>query len=183
MNSFTQPDVLAACSKYGPQLNVDGIEYLRPDGAVQSVSGAALMLAIAAVETGGGQVDYAGHDCGPRHEPAYDEGGKFWKTSNSLQLLIGEYGSQAAMSYGPWQMMFDNFTLGEFHTFVPSSLTTDLEFLAVNFVNFFNHYVLHFHPTSVVEVGEIWNAGHITSDPAYTDKLMDAYSVALSLYP
>src|SRR5579863_4334734 len=180
MNSFTQPDVLAACSKYGPQLNVDGIEYLRPDGSVLSVSGAALMLAIAAVETGGGQVDYAGHDCGPRHEPAYDVDGHFYKTSTSLQNLISGYGSAAAMSYGPWQMMFDNFVDSRSS---PEELLVNLDLCASEFVNFFNHYVLHYHPTSVEEVGEIWNAGHITSDPAYTDKLMDAYSVALSLYP
>jgi hypothetical protein len=42
-------------------------------------------------------------------------------------------------------------------------------------VRWFNDYVVGKHPQSLVEIGEIWNAGHITPDLAYTNKLEVAY--------
>jgi hypothetical protein len=165
-SSFPQPQVLAACQKYGPLLNV-------PEG----LTGWMVMLAIAAVESGGGDPNEAGNNCGPRHEPAYDVGGAPWARNVMAPLLV-EYPpvgspaqSPAAMSYGPWQMMFVNCPGA-----TPYLLLTSVEACAQYFVHQFNSYVEAAEKAgNLDEIGEVWNAGHITADPAYTNKLTAAY--------
>lgn len=166
LSSFLSIDVLAACHEYGPQLKLP---------AAAGLIGWKVAAAIASVESS------MGADCGPRHEPAYDVGGAVWRRSAQQQALVAKYPSPpgsatpcspAAMSYGPWQCMFDNC-----QPYAPSDLLEDLDVCAECFVALFNSYVEgHEHAATLEEIGEVWNAGHITPDPAYTNKLAAAYA-------
>lgn len=174
MNSFKTEDVIAACRLRGPQLR------LPKDSGLD---GARVMQAMAAVESS------TGADCGPKHEPAYEAGGAVW-ARNTMAPLLKQYPprgnppqSPAAMSYGPWQMMFINF---QRHV-TPYMLLTDLDLCATEFARHFNSFVLAklatgaANPTPetlLAEIGEIWNLGHIAPDTAYTDKLKAAYDAA-----
>ena len=151
--SFQKIDVMAMCLTYGQLLDVS-----------HDIDGPRLMAAISSNESS------FGVDCGPRHEPEFDVGGR-WATSSLQAKLLTRYGSAAACSYGPWQMMFGNYV-----GYTPDELNTNLRANAVEFVRFFNSYVIgDKHASTIEEIGEVWNEGHITPDPAYTDKLVKAY--------
>jgi hypothetical protein len=167
MNSFPHGDVLAVCAQYGPQLHVQaGLDPVR------------VMAAIASNESS------MGVNCGPRHEPAYEANGAAWARA-AMAPLLAKYPpvgsppqSPAACSYGPWQMMFVNF-----QNCTPDQLLSDIDACALNFVRFFNGYVIATKKASnLAEIGEVWNTGRITSDPAYVAKLQAAYDAAASLF-
>lgn len=173
---FATADVVAASVIEGPLL------LALPPG----VDGVILMLAISAVETGGGEPQFIGHDCGPRYEPSYDVGGSFWKISTLQRELVECYEGQAACSFGPWQMMYCNFP---FHLLSSSYKLEPTDLLRYNdrqaaysyasdFSEYFNHYIPHFKPQSLEDIGEIWNSGHIvqTTTTEYAKKLVAAYS-------
>lgn len=161
MNSFPTQDVTALCLELGHLLTV-------PEG----LSGERVMLAIAAVESGGADPKFAGHNCGPRHESAYDVNGGFWHQSTIQQGLVKEWGSRAACSFGPWQMMYCNFA----PPVTPDQCEKDLRFCAVEFVGRFNRAMRRAAPKTLAEIGEIWNMGHIGPDPDYVTKLQRAYT-------
>lgn len=161
MRSFPASQVLALCQKYGSKL--------KPPA---HLDGARLMLAIAAVESGGTDPRQAGHNCGPRHESSYDVNGGFWRQSPTMQELVKEFGSAAASSYGPWQMMYCNFS----PTMTPQECDEDVEDAAVEFVRFFNAQMRRRNPQNLDEVGEVWNMGKIGPDPDYVQKLHRAYA-------
>lgn len=161
MNSFPKDAVLAACKEYSPMLKIPS-----------SLIAGNVMIAIAAVESGGGDVNYVGNNCGPRYEPAYDVGGSIYIKSPNQQTYVRKWGKDAACSYGPWQCMFDN-CLG--HT--PQEMETSIDICAQVFVVQFNNYVEKFRKASTLdEIGEVWNLGHIAPDSSYTTKLQKAYS-------
>lgn len=162
MNSFSTVDVIAACHEFSPQLKV-----------VSSLDSFKVMLAIAAVESGGADPKFAGHDCGPRFEPVYYVNGYWYNKSPKVQEAVAKFDRHGASSFGPWQMMFFNFS----PTRTPDELLTNLESCAQDFVAWFNGYVSHQRPISLDEIGEIWNAGHKTSDIPYTTKLTKAYNL------
>jgi hypothetical protein len=169
MNSFAQQDVLAACEFYGDQLAVTA-----------PLDGVKVMIAIAAVESGGGDVKFIGNDCGPRHEPAYEANGAAW-AQKAMAPLLAVYPpigappqSPAACSYGPWQMMFCNFVSA-----TPAELESNLDLCARNFLRFFNAYVIGSQKAkTLADIGEVWNMGHKGPDPAYVAKLQIAYDAA-----
>lgn len=157
ISSFKKSDVLAACQRYGPQLRV-------PPG----VDPVKLMTAIASNESN------LGEDCGPRYEKSYDIGGRNYLASKAQQLLVARFGRPACCSYGPWQMMFDNFMTED-----PWVLETQLMVNAQEFVRFYNTYVAgHWKPVNLEQIGDVWNLGHIGPDTAYTNKLAVAYEQA-----
>lgn len=160
MLTFPCTDVLDVCLQAGKQLQV-------PAG----LDPARVMLAIAAVESGGADPRFAGHNCGPRHESAYDSQGFFWRHSPVQQDLVREYGQDAACSFGPWQMMFCNFH----PTLTPADVKTDLHVLGEEFVGHFNRTMQRKQPASLDEIGQIWNTGKKRDDPDYTTKLQRAY--------
>lgn len=151
--NFAKSDVLEACDSYGTSLEVSA-----------PLDGRGVMAAIASNES------TLGFDCGPRHEPAYDEGGSL-ATGKAQALLLGRYGRAAACSYGPWQMMFDNFLTED-----PAILETNLERCAQEFVIWFNKYVIGCRKAqTLAQIGEVWNLGHVAPDPAYVADLEAAY--------
>ena len=162
MTSFAKQDVLNACAEYGPSLTVPvGLDPVK------------VMIAIASNESS------LGANCGPRHEPAYEAGGAAW-AQKAMAPLLAQYPpvgdppqSPAAMSYGPWQMMFLNFSGVGQQRIIAGYV--DLIDYAVEFVRYFNSYVAEHTPQDLDEIGEIYNAGHITPDPAYTNRLQQAY--------
>ena len=157
MNSFPKQQILDICHKYGPQLHV-------PTG----LDGAKVMIAISSNESS------IGANCGPRHEPSYDVGGHVYATNARQRALVATYGQDAAMSYGPWQLMFYNFPSGV----TPFQANKDLELNAQAFMTQFNNYVIRACKAQTLEeIGEVWNMGHICADKAYTDKLQAAYSL------
>jgi len=162
MNSFDTVDVIAACHEYSPNLKVPS-----------ELDPFKVMLAIAAVESGGADPSFAGHDCGPRFEPAYYKDGYFYKRSQKVQDLVEKFDRDGASSFGPWQMMFCNFSSSR----TPEDLLINLDFCAEDFVTWFNSYVIHQNPVSLEEIGQIWNAGHKTPDSPYTIKLQKAYNL------
>jgi hypothetical protein len=159
--SFPAQDVIAACKFYGHQLK------LLPG----DLDGTRVMLAIAAVESGGADPVHAGHNCGPRLEPSYAEGGAFFLRSPIQQQLVEQHGSKAAMSYGPWQMMFPNFTDG----LSPQELEANLQTCATEFVRQFNRFAARWRFVTLDQVGQVWNTGREIPDHEYTDKLHRAY--------
>lgn len=137
-------DVLALCQMYGPLLST-------PEG----IDGRKLMWAIAGNESSFGKNDT------PRHEPAYDTGGRYAGNPTQKELLKA-WGRKAAYSYGPWQMLPVN-TPG----FTPDELSSDDEKCALAFVGFFNRYIIGVHHAATFnEICQTYNAGHFSPDPA-----------------
>lgn len=159
MITFPKEEVISLCLKYGPLLRV-------PD----ALKGSQLMAAIASNESS------LGANCGPRHEPAYDVGGAY--AGNPTQAaLLREYGSAAACSYGPWQVMFINCP-----GYSPQELETCVDDCARAFVAYFNSYVIKTRNAQTLdEIGQVYNAGHISENPAlgvvrYVSDLTRAYA-------
>lgn len=166
MVSYPTVDVIAACTAYGHMLKLPA-----------DLDGARVMLAIAAVESGGADPAHAGHDCGPRFEPAYFEGGGFYLRSPLQQQLVARHGRDAASSFGPWQMMFPNFSPG----LSPQDLES-LTICATQFVREFNHFADRWKFDTLDQIGEVWNTGREIPDPDYINKLQRAYlATALAL--
>lgn len=171
MTSFPVQDCLDVCAQYGPSLHVPaGLDPVK------------VMTAIGAVESGGGDVNQIGHNCGPRHEPAYEADGVPW-AKKAMAPLLAKYPpvgkppqSPAACSYGMFQMMFLNFSTPAQEVIIAGAATVEL--YAQEFISWFNSYVVHKNPQSLADIGSIWNAGHITQDLPYTTKLQKAYDAA-----
>jgi len=162
MESFPKEEILDVCRRLGPSLQI-------PAG----VDPVACMIALASNESS------IGHDCGPRHESSYDTGGYVYRHSEEQRDLVDKYNSKAAASYGPWQMMFIDFQPGSQDEIYFG--TADLTLYALEFVRFFNVYVIRTrHAQTLQEIGEVWNLGHIGSDPAYVNKLEQAYTLAVN---
>jgi len=155
--NFTKVQVAGACREHGPEVGP------LPDG----VDGTQLLWAMSGVESS------FGADCNPRHEPAFDVGG-IYGSHAPMPDLLKFYGSPAAAcSYGPWQIMLAN---------APGCAPDDfddIDHAASATVSFLNQQLRRFSPQSLEEIGEVWNAGHITPDPGYTKKLEAAYAVPI----
>jgi hypothetical protein len=162
--NFTPKQVSAECSALGPR-----VEALPP-----SIQGAQLLWALSGNESS------FGINCGPRHEPAFDVGGQFYRTSALQQSLVAKFGSAAACSYGPWQMMFCNAPAST----VPATFD-DVGNCASIILGFLNGQLKHFQPRSLSDIGSIWNAGHIQKPlspgvQAYANLLQLHYKVPLA---
>ena len=155
--NFTQAEMAAICVRYGSQVGP------LPAG----VDGAQLLWAMSGVESS------FGANCQPRHEPAFDVGG-IYSTHYPMPQLLQIDGSAAACSYGPWQLLLCNAPL----TYGPSSFDS-LSLAASASLGFLNRLLRQWQPKSLKEIGDCWNAGHITPDPAYELKLAVAYNVAM----
>lgn len=159
--SFTQLQIAAVCEEFGPQVEPLPV----------AVDGAQLLWALSGNESS------FGLNVTPRHEPAFDHGGAY-STSGNMPALLEEYGSAAACSYGPWQVLLTNAA-----TFAPDDFT-DLSTACQATVSFLNSLLRRFKPTSLVQIGECWNAGHPLTDPgagvvAYTTELQKNYLIPM----
>lgn len=129
---FTREQIAQACrmAQVGPL----------PSG----VDGPQLLWAISGNESS------FGFNCTPRYEPAFDRGGPYFDAA-----MINRFGRAAACSFGPWQIMFAN---------CPSDYTpedmADLTKATFATVQFLNHQLSRFEPTSLASIAAIWNGGN-----------------------
>lgn len=101
-----------------------------------------------------------GADVKPRYEAAYDFDGCYGKNSIQAELLRW-YGSRAAYSYGPWQMMLCNA-----RGYTPDELEDDPEKAAQAFLGFVNRYIIGVQKAqNLEEILQCYNAGHCTLTP------------------
>ena len=136
--------VLSLCKKYGSLITLPASSIL---------DGVALMCAFAENESS------FGANTVPRHEPAYDVGGRY--ANNPMQAsLLKQYGRAAACSYGAWQTLPCN-ALGV----APSVLDGNTDAQALAFVRDFNQRVLP-RAQTLGEMGQVYNAGHVAVPPA-----------------
>ena len=162
---FTKQQVAAACVQYGPKVA------LLPDG----VDGAQLLWAMSGNESS------FGANVTPRHEPAFDAEGAYGQ-GLVMKPLLTEYGSAAACSYGPWQVMFCNVQPA-----TPASFA-NVDFCASVSVAFLNKLLARFKPQTLGDIGSCWNGGHIQKPyspqvQVYVDRLIANYKVPLPTIP
>ena len=141
--NFTKQQIADACRQYGPLLaNL-------PPG----IDGTQLLWAISGNESS------FGANCTPRHEPAYDVGGVYGNRP-VIKPLLAKWGSAAACSYGPWQIMFCNAASGR----DPEDFD-DLRICAQDTVAYLNRLLYRWKPGYLAQIGECWNEGHEEGDP------------------
>ena len=162
MPDFTQGEIAAQCKTSGPEVGP------LPAG----IDGAQLLWAISGNESS------FGDDCAPRHEPAFDVGGVYGDNA-VMKPLLSLYGSDAAYSYGPWQILFANAPAG----WAPTDLE-DLSKAARATVLFLNRLLSRWHPQDLAGIGECWNAGHPMQNPSvgvdrYVTDLTANYAVPM----
>lgn len=156
-NNFDRSAIAQAALRFGAQVGP------LPPG----ITGEQLLWALCGVESS------FGANCQPRHEPAFDVGGRY-ATHAPMPTLLARYGPAAACSYGPLQLMLCNAP----PTYGPASFD-DLTLAMQASVNFLNQKLRQWQPASLAQIGECWNAGRITPDPGYEAKLATAYAVPL----
>jgi hypothetical protein len=135
-SNYTASQVADKCTEYGAQLV----------GLPAGVTGPQLLWAMS------GNESRFGSNCTPRHESAYDFGGKY--QFGNLDNLH-KYGSPAAYSYGPWQIMFCNAS-----AYTPDSLALFISVAALATTSYLNKQIAHFKPTTLAQIGSIWNGGN-----------------------
>jgi len=157
--SFTKDQLQAQCDLLGPSVGP------LPDG----VDGSTLLMALA-----GNESSY-GANVTPRHEPAFDVGG-ICGSSPEQAPLLAKYGSAAACSYGPWQLMFCNAPQGS----SPNDFA-NLSLAGQYTVRYLNSLLERDKPQTIAEIGSMWNAGHVLTHPgpgvvAYMSDLISNYN-------
>jgi hypothetical protein len=130
---FTRQQVADICRKYGPSLQN------LPNG----VDGTILLWALSGNESS------FGWNCTPRHEMAYDVGGRY-----ASKDLLDKFGSAAACSYGPWQVMFVNAPPGYYPDWFK-----DLDNCAVAAVYYLNGMLKAQRPPTLGDIGDAYNSG------------------------
>ena len=143
MADFTKEQIAAQCRISGPQLV----------GLPAGIDGAQLLWAMSGNESS------FGANCTPRHEPAYDLGGRYG--SNWVMApLLAKWGRAAACSYGPLQLMFCNAPVGA----TPSDFDDIVKAFAYS-TAYLNHLLNHWKPGYLAQIGECWNEGHDEGSP------------------
>jgi hypothetical protein len=160
--SFTPSQIANACRFWA-----SNVAPLPP-----SLDGARLLWALAGNESS------FGVNVMPRHEPAYDLGGAL-AGSMEQSALLERYGSAAACSYGPWQIMLVNAPEGT----APEDFE-DLNTAAICTVGFLNSQLRRFKPLTLTTIGQIWNHGSPTNAmtagvAAYVAELAKNYDVPI----
>lgn len=166
--NYSQEQVSAACARYGPALQLQGLV----DSYDYPLVGPKLLWAIAGVESSFGAA------CGPRFEPGYWNGAM--AETSEQKALNRQFGRWAAMSYGPWQVMYVN--CGKLGT--PQEINSNLSLAATAAVNFLNEYVIGLRQAaSLQEVARIYNSGNKTAPltagvVAYIERVSGIYADA-----
>lgn len=145
--NFSKQDVAGACLRFGPLLD----QYLNGTDDTMSgwIVGSQLLWAIA------GNESEFGKNCKPRHEPLYDHGGRYAEDA-CQSALLDEFGSDAACSWGPWQVMLCNAP-----GFRPVELGLDLEKAVVATIGYIRRYVLGTQKArTLTEVLDTFNSGN-----------------------
>ncbi len=120
--NYLKPQIAKACLQYGPILDfhLTGTN----DGTGKAIVGSQLLFAISGVESSFGM------NCHPRLEPAYCYSGRY-ASKHPMPDLLSEFGSDAARSYGPWQVLLANA-----YGYKPTELSMNLEKAAIATIGF-----------------------------------------------
>jgi hypothetical protein len=159
--NFTPAEIAVQCKLSGSQVG--------PLPA--SVTGAQLLWAMAGNESS------FGVRCTPRHEPAFDVGGEY-ATHAPMPALLAKYGSAAACSYGPWQILLANAA-----SYTPADFSVLTEAAAAT-IAYLNQQLRAFRPQSLAQIGSLWNSGgpNHSDNPkvaAYIAQLTKFYATVL----
>ena len=137
----------------------------------EGIDPAQLLAALAAVESS------FGLNAVPNHEPAYDEGGGYYRAAHHVRALHKTWGAWAACSYGPWQILFVTaWEMGFRGT--PSELWSPsgcIEWV----VRAMNARIFDKGATSVEQTADAWNSGSFQDKiwpGGYVKQVMDAYA-------
>jgi hypothetical protein len=166
--SFPQTEVLALCVEYGPELKLDPSQ--------PQLKGKYVMAAVAANESS------LGADCLSAPQPAWNVGGEYSGVAEQAALL-SKYGSLAACSFTPWQLMLYN-CLG----YSPTQLNSDAGLGAQCWVSFFNNYIIRKGAITLQQIGQVQNGGHVFGEDVpvqvqeYTERLAKNYQAVSSLF-
>jgi hypothetical protein len=136
--------VAALSRRYGPQIRMpaglDGTHFMWAESGAESTFG---------------------DDCTPRHEVAYDKGGYYYLHSQEDEELVEKYGSLAASSFGPWQMLLINAPGCS-----PEDLDDNPEKCAQAFASFVNRFVIGFRRAQTLEqMAQTYNSGNFYPNP------------------
>jgi hypothetical protein len=160
--SIPRAELNRLCDLYGSAVHVAGC--IGPDG--KALDGARLLLAMA------GRESSFGKDMKPRHEPAYDFGGRYAK-AHDVAVGLAKYGAAFACSYGPLQVLAVN-AFG----FSPTELAACPETAMLAAIGYLNRYVFgHWRCQTLPEICETWNGGHpgATTTPGYVNEVTHYY--------
>jgi len=137
----------------------------------EGIDPAQLLAALAAIESS------FGLNAVPNHEPAYDEGGGYYRAAQHVRDLHKTWGAWAACSYGPWQILFVTaWEMGFRGT--PSELWSPggcIEWV----VRAMNARIFDKGATSVEQTADAWNSGSFQDKiwpGGYVKQVMDAYA-------
>jgi hypothetical protein len=146
--SMTKEELTRLCILYGASLDRELAH--TSDGGGKPIDGARLLWAMSGRESSFGQ------NMKPRHEPAYDVGGRYANLPEVKQGLE-QFGSAFACSYGPLQIMACNA-----RGFTPSELEADPEKALAAAVAMLRLTVLGAQKAATLEhICQAWNAGHV----------------------
>lgn len=146
------------------RLNAAG---LRPPTGIQPE---AILLALADVESSGGTNNV------PKHEPAYDYGGYYWKRAPHVRAEVRRWGAFAACSYSSWQILHI-LACEVGYDGDPVALRDDGAAIPW-VVKALNLRIFDKGALTVRDVGDGWNSGSFKDTnmvPEYTAKLERAY--------
>jgi hypothetical protein len=120
------------------------------DGCGKPIEGPRLLWALS------GQESSFGQNMKPRHEPAYDVGGRYWRNSPVVSVGIAKYGSAYACSYGPLQIMASNAK-----GYTPPELAGDPEkALAAAVARLRVDVLVRQKARTIAEICDCWNTGN-----------------------
>jgi len=110
----------------------------------------------------------------PRFEKAYARGGRYF-----LPDLDKQFGDAAAMSYGPWQVMYCNAHKVTGGYITPDDMKGMTYAAQVATVKWLDHAVLARGARSMREIADAWNTGshrdNILPAPEYLEKVERFY--------
>jgi hypothetical protein len=147
---FPRSEVGRISKQFGPLLKLDGI--LDDEGKI--VDPVQVMWAFS------GNESTFGHDCDPRFEPAYWQGGRYAEDPHQ-ETLNAKYGKLGASSHGIFQIMCCNL----FGGFTPQELASDVDANGQAFVGFLNKWLDREtlrgrRPRDLGEMADTYNSGN-----------------------
>jgi hypothetical protein len=166
---ISKSELAEICQQHGSLLQPYLSDCTDPDGKM--LDGPKLLWAMSGRESSFGQ------DMKPRHEPAYDVGGVYWKLSQEVKDGCALYGHDFACSYGPLQVLAVN-TKG----WTPEEMGKD-PFAALEAAcMFLKNYVLgRKRAHTLAEICQCWNGGHVgaTTTAGYVDEVTKYYRAGI----
>lgn len=164
--SMPAAELAKLCRGLGTTLPLQGTD----DGHGKPIDGPTLLWAMS------GRESSFGRNMKPRHEPAYDSGGRYSK-NNEIVNGLKKWGSAFACSYGPLQIMACNAK-----GCTPDELAHDPEASLGASVAQLRIVVLgEQHAHTIAEICECWNGGHLgaTTTPGYAAEVQAHYAAGL----